>query len=143
MEVFEAEKMAEANIIEKLSCIVCYRTGCPEFKFCGRCACYVCNTCIEGLPPRCPSCRHEPWNPLRVRSVEQIIEDFALPCRYEMEGCGLRILASEKAAHETNLCGFCPVLCPAFSRCMVYVGLPELADHLQEAHQVIYIRLIN
>ena len=116
-----------------------------------------CPICMEQIPPRsfsarmgmsfavpvnpqirrCPSCQVADLS-VRNLQIERLAETIERPCRYQVNGCDKTLPYLKESEHADD-CKFRPLHCPhpnCQSTCMTR---RELASHLKDAHDHVFV----
>lgn len=121
------------NINQCLECPVCMELLCVPVYQCvnGHSVCPQCTRSDKISLTTCPICRSPLSREFRNYSLEKILENITIHCKFE--GCNMPIRLSERLEHE-NVCKFNPNIECSLSDCL-WKG-PDLCDHLKSVHAI-------
>lgn len=79
----------------------------------------------------------DPSGNIRNLAMEKVAGTVTFPCRYQMNGCGIYLLHTEKPDHE-DTCEHRPYLCPCPGASCKWGGaLDQVMAHLSQSHKSI------
>ena len=121
------------NINSCLECPVCMELLCVPVYQCtnGHSICPSCTQYGKEKFKVCPICRNNFPGDLRNYSLEKILENITIKCKFE--GCADNIRLSDRLEHENN-CKFNPFIDCTLPDCL-WKGL-DLCSHLKTTHSI-------
>lgn len=128
------------NINQCLECPVCMDLLCSPVYQCvnGHSICPQCTRSDKISLTICPICRSSLSKEFRNHSLEKILENITIACRFE--GCQESIRLSERLEHE-NSCIFNPNIECTLTDCL-WKG-PDLCTHLKNVHAIKEFNMSN
>ncbi|KAL1455153.1 hypothetical protein WDU94_009268 [Cyamophila willieti] len=122
------------DLASLFECPVCFDYVLPPIIQC-QSGHLVCSNCRPKLTC-CPTCRG-PLGNIRNLAMEKVAGTVTFPCRYQMNGCGMSLLHTEKPEHE-DTCEHRPYLCPCPGASCKWGGaLDQVMAHLNQSHKSI------
>lgn len=92
----------DENVSGLFECAICYEVILPPIMMCTS-GHSVCNECKKYLT-RCPTCRGDFTN-VRNRLAEELLEKCSIRCRFQNDGCSVRLPGGSMVAHQKD-CSF-------------------------------------
>ena len=115
------------RVEERVRCPVCLEVPssgsiytCPKGHL-------VCTACYRGTLSNCPICRTRMFNNISLLATT-VIENLQHQCKFESEGCKLRVEVGEVERH-VRFCNYRPVSCPSHL-CGKKVPFVHVVDHV-------------
>ena len=96
----------------------------------------LCSSCHARVV-NCPTCRVK-LRRIRCLAAEKVLAKFGKPCKYNIQGCKVRLSHDSLETHEAR-CGFRRVKCP-FPSCKDTVTIAKIVRHIERwshTHEVL------